>query len=58
MMTRFLALAFAGVLLAACAAGSDTEMPSNSGSGSDKMRTSPCACAPVDFDGQVFQWVG
>ena len=56
MMTRLLALALAGVLLAACAAGNGTEMPSNSGSGSDKMRSSPCACAPVEFDGQVFRW--
>jgi len=56
MMTRLLALALAGVFLAACAAGNGTEMPSNSGSGSDKMRSSPCACAPVEFDGQVFRW--
>lgn len=52
------ALALAGVLLGGCATRGNVEMPSNSGSGSDKMRTSPCACMPVEFDAQVFQWVG
>jgi len=56
-MTRILALALAGVLLSACAATGDVEMPNNSGSGSDRMRGSPCACAEIPFEGQGFRWV-
>lgn len=55
MRTLFLALSL--VVLTAC--GSPREMPSNSGSGSDEMRLSPCACLEIeDYDGRGFQWLG
>ena len=42
--------------LSACT--SKQELPSNSGSGADLMRSSPCACNQIDYDGSGFKWRG
>ncbi len=44
------------ISLSACT--SNLELPSNSGSGADLMRESPCACNQIDYDGSGFKWRG
>ncbi len=51
----FLALT---ISLSACVLTKNREMPANTGTGSDLMRSSPCACEPVDYDGRGFTRLG
>jgi len=62
-MIKTIATLILTITLTACA-GSKTEMPTNDGEGTDLMRKSPCVgaerspCAPLDFDGRGFTWIG
>lgn len=53
-----IAVVIAVLALAGCAGTMDVEMPSNSGSGADEMRGSPCACHELDYDGRGYRWIG
>ena len=62
MNTTIKAVLLAGLLtLSACA--SQKEMPQD-GTGSDALRPSPCVgvpgapCAPVNYDGRGYTWLG
>ena len=59
-MHRLLTIAVAALALAAvagCQATTKTEMPTNDQDGADRMRISPCACAPIEYDGSGFKWL-
>lgn len=58
MKTTFRILLLAGILAVSACATSEREMPKNSGSGTDTMKLSPCACLPVPYDGSGFAWRG
>lgn len=48
-------LAAAALLLAACGTTSKVELQQD-GTGLDEMLPSPCACAPVPYDTNFYQW--
>ncbi|WP_341702088.1 hypothetical protein [Ferrovibrio sp.] len=43
--------------VAACSVKRDVELPSNSSTGSDEMKSSPCACERLDFNSGGFEWL-
>jgi len=43
--------------LSACAMRGK-EIPSNDATGSDAMKASPCACAPIEHNAPEFTWLG
>lgn len=52
-------LAVLALTLALAACGAPRETPRNGGgNGADEMKLSPCACDPVPFNSEGFQWVG
>ena len=59
-MTRVLTVLALVSALGACSAFSPdrVEIQSDDATGSDKMRISPCACEPLDYQHPSFKWVG
>ncbi|MEQ8664840.1 MAG: lipoprotein [Rhodospirillales bacterium] len=58
-MKRILLVIAIVATVAGCAgAKRDVELPDNSGAGADEMKSSPCACRQLDYDGRGFKWVG
>lgn len=43
--------------VAACSVKKDVELPTNSSTGSDEMKSSPCACEGLDFNSRGFEWL-
>lgn len=58
-MKRILLVFVVVATVAGCTSMSrDVELPDNAGAGGDEMKSSPCACLPLDYDGRGFAWVG
>ncbi|MBL4748792.1 MAG: hypothetical protein JKY17_08615 [Magnetovibrio sp.] len=55
-MKKTISLLLLALAVSACTAA--TEMPSNSGKGTDLMLPSPCVCKQLDYDGRGYQWLG
>ncbi|WP_413208336.1 hypothetical protein [Rhodospirillum sp. A1_3_36] len=56
MRIRVLLLVLFTLSTSACA---DLEMPRNAGgNAADEMKLSPCACDPIDYNSEGFQWLG